>query len=121
MWIVTQKGFYSIVAYDPERDPVDGPKPPPGRNLLVRTRARSDLEALRRWIPALAVREDPMADYQYRAVVSRVDWDRVLTSEAGMVDYTSDFKGRVGQVLGSDREDLYTRVWGLLGRIRETE
>jgi hypothetical protein len=118
MWIVTQKGFYSVVAYDHDLDPMDGEKPSRGTHLLVRARARADLEALRQWIPELTVREDSTADYRLRTVVSRVDWNRGLVSESGMVDYTSDFKGRVGQVLGMDREALYTQVWAILRGIR---
>src|SRR5918996_4129473 len=118
MWLATQNGFYSVVAYDPNKDPVVGPKPSAGTHLLVRARARGDLEALRQSISDLAVREDPMADYRYRAVVSRADWDRAMVAEAAMVDYTSDFKGRVGELQGVDRETLYTQIWATLRRIR---
>jgi len=120
MWITTQKGFYSVVAFDPERDPAAGPKLPAGTHFLVRARARADLEALQRWIPDLIVREDSTADYRFRTVVSRVDWDRVLTSEAGLIDY-ANFKDRVGKTMGDDREELYTRVWAILRAIREDE
>ena len=118
MWVLTQHGAYFLVAYDPDQDPVEGDRPAAGTHLLVRARARGDLEALRQWIPDLAVREDPIADYRYRTVVSRADWDGAMAAEAAMVDYTSDFKGRVGQVLGLDREALYTQVWAILRGIR---
>ena len=121
MWILTQHGAYSVVAYDPERDLADGPNHPTGTHLLVRGRADRDIEALRRWIPDLEVNEDRTADYRYRSVLSRTDWVRAMASEAAVIDYTTDFKGRVGEVLGSDREGLYTQVWGILRGIREDE
>jgi hypothetical protein len=119
MWVLTQHGAYSVVAYDPDRDLADGPKPPAGTHLLVRARARGDLEALRQWIPDLLVHEDRKADYPYRAVVSRAEWDGAMAAEAAIVDYTTDFKGRVGEVLGLDREALYTQVWAILRGIRD--
>jgi hypothetical protein len=35
------------------------------------------------------------------------------------VDYSTDFKGRVGEVLGLDREALCTQVWAILREIRD--
>jgi hypothetical protein len=118
MWIFTQNGTYSVVAYDPDQDPVEGERPAAGEHLLVRARARRDLLALRQWIPELLVHENRKADYPYRAVVSRAEWDGAMVAEAAMVDYTTNFKGRVGQVLGLDREALYTQVWAILRGIR---
>jgi hypothetical protein len=114
MWLATQNGFYSVVAYDARRDPSPGPKWPGRKCLLVRARARADLDALRRWIPDIHIREDAAADYRYRAVVSRSDWDRTLAKEASQIDYETSFKARVGQVLGFERESLYTQVWDIL-------
>jgi hypothetical protein len=115
---MTQHGAYSLVAYDPNKDPVEDESPPAGTHLLVRARARGDLEALRQWIPDLAVREDRSADYPYRALVSRVDWDAAMAGETALVDYTTDFKGQVGEVMGMEREALYTQVWAILRRIQ---
>jgi hypothetical protein len=118
MWLATQNGFYSVVAYDARRDPSPGPKRPGRNSLLVRARARADIEALRRWIRDLDVREDLRADYRYRAVVSRAEWDRAMLAEAARVDYATDFKGRVGEVMGLDREALYTEIWAILRRLQ---
>jgi hypothetical protein len=121
MWLITQNGAYSVVAYDPDRDPVKGERPPAGTHLLVRARASGDLEAIRYWVPDLAVGEDRTADYPYRAVISRADWDRAMAAEAAMVDYPTDLKGRVGEVMGVEREALYTQVWGILRGIRDEQ
>jgi hypothetical protein len=51
VWVFTQGGFYSVVAYDPSRD--HGGKTRGENLLLVRARVRNDLEQLRRWIPNL--------------------------------------------------------------------
>jgi hypothetical protein len=118
MWLITQHGAYSVVAYDPHRDPVAAERRSAGTNLLVRARARRDLEALRRWLPDLEVREDPAADYRFRTVVSPPEWDRVLISEARLIDYPN-FKSRVAETLGSEREALYTRVWTILRSLQE--
>src|SRR5436190_2792927 len=63
MWLFTTQGFYSVVAHrrDPDR-------------LLVRARAREDLDALRDQIPELRIFSDPHADYRWRAVVTRAEW-----------------------------------------------
>src|SRR4051794_4472799 len=62
MWLVATQGFYSVVAHRRHPD-----------RVIVRARAREDLEALRDQIPGLRVFSDPHADYRWRAVVTRAE------------------------------------------------
>lgn len=102
MWLLTVQGFYSVVAH---RDDPD--------KLLVRARARDDIEALREQIPALEPFEDPDADYRHRAVVSRAEWVAALAQLVAGVDY-DNFKDAVAARQGAARSGLYGRVWSIL-------
>lgn len=102
MWLLTVQGFYSVVAH---RDDPD--------MLLVRARARDDIEALREQIPALEPFEDPGADYRHRAVVSRAEWVAALAQLVAAVDY-DNFKDAVAARQGGARSGLYGRVWSTL-------
>lgn len=106
MWLVTTQGFYSVVAHRTRPD-----------HVLVRARAREDLEALRRQIPSLESYEDERADYHWRAEVHRDDWRRALIQLADLVDY-DNFKGAVAKRQGMKREAVYHRVWSELLRIQ---
>ena len=110
MWLFTTQGFYSVVAHRNEPSKV-----------LVRARARADLEALKRQIPDLRVFEDPDADYRYRAVVAREAWVAAVAILAADIDYPN-FKSAVAERQGVERERLYSRVWAeLLGLQRDEE
>ncbi len=106
MWVITTTGFYSVVEHrrDPER-------------LIIRARAREDIEALRQWIPAIEPRSDPAADYRWRAVVARAEWVVAVAQIAGEVDYPN-FKTAVAQRQGAARACHYTEVWQTLRRIQ---
>ncbi len=110
MWLITTSGFYSVVEHrrDPER-------------LVVRARAREDIEALRRWIPDVEPRSDTTADYLWRAVVTRAEWVVALAQMASEIDYPN-FKAAVAQRQGAERACYYTEIWQVLRRIqRERE
>ena len=106
MWLMTTSGFYSVVEHrrDPER-------------LVVRARAKEDIEALRRWIPGVEPRSDAAADYLWRAVVTRAEWVVALAQMASEVDYPN-FKAAVAQRQGAERACYYTEVWQVLRRIQ---
>jgi hypothetical protein len=115
VWVFTQNGFYSVVAYDPARDHGGGP---PGEDLLlVRARVREDLELLRRWIPSLEIREHGRADYRFRTVMSREQWKQILGAEVDYLDYTN-FKNRVAEKQGHERHEAYMRVWSAMRRLQ---
>jgi hypothetical protein len=102
MWLFTTQGFYSVVAH--RRDP---------DKLIVRARAREDLEALRRQIPELRVFSDRGADYRWRTVVTRAEWVAAVAQLAEELDY-DNFKRGVASRQGHERERVYHRVWTAL-------
>jgi hypothetical protein len=106
MWLFTTQGFYSVVAH--RRDP---------EKLIVRARAREDLEALRGRIPELRVFSDRAADYRWRAVVTRAEWVAAVAELATELDY-DNFKRAVGDRQGRERERLYHRVWAALRELQ---
>jgi hypothetical protein len=106
MWLFTTQGFYSVVAH--RRD---------AEKLIVRARAREDLEALREQIPELRVFADPNADYRWRAIVTRAEWVAAVAQLASDVDY-DNFKSAVGARQGRRRERLYHRVWAALQELQ---
>ena len=102
MWVLTPRGFYSVVA-DRDDDAF----------LLVRARVRADLDHLRDLLPDLRPWHDPDADYAWRARVERREWAFALGMMAGEIDYPN-FKNAVAERQGSARARLYGRVWGVL-------
>jgi len=106
MWLFTSEGFYSVVAHrrDPDR-------------LLVRARAREDLEALKEQIPNLRISSDRTADYRWRAVVTRGEWIAAIAQLATEIDY-ENFKNSVADRQGPERERLYARVWAEMRKLQ---
>lgn len=106
MWIFTSFGFFSIVA--DRNDP---------RYLIVRARARADLEAFGGRLGirpnALAIRTTPEADYPFRLRAWRRTVGTVLESIALDVDYPN-FKAEVARAQGDDRAHMYHEVWSVL-------
>ena len=107
MWLLTTRGFYSVV--EDHHDP--------GR-LLVRARVREDVEALADLIPGLEVEETPDRDYRFRASVTREDWASAAAQLARAIDYPN-FKNAVADRQGFERAHMYSGVWGLLLGLQE--
>ena len=104
MWLLTTQGFYSVVE---DREDAN--------RVLVRARAREDLEALKRQIPDLQIQEtlDADHDYGWRDCVTRDQWVEATAELAGETDYPN-FKSAVDARQGAERERLYSRVWAQL-------
>lgn len=107
MWLFTTQGFYSVVA---DRDDPD--------RVLVRARAREDIEALREQIPDLDPVADAGADYRWRAFVSRESWARAASELASEIDY-DNFKNAVRDRQGSDRERRYHEIWHVMKKLQD--
>lgn len=107
MWLITTRGFYSIVADHYE----DG-------NVLVRARVREDLEALGDLIRGLEVVETPERDYRFRVSVPREVWEGVAAVLAEEIDYPN-FKSAVAERQGSARAHVYSDVWVTLLALQE--
>jgi hypothetical protein len=107
MWLVTSIGFFSVVAHDHDR-----------RTVLVRARAREDLEALRRrYLPDLEIVENEGSDYRYRALLERSEWEHAAERLAADIDYPN-FKDAVHDRQGPDRARLYMRIWSTLRELQ---
>lgn len=108
MWIMTQDGFFSVVARHGKDE-----------RLTVRARSRADLDRLHKRYPTLVPALDSNAeyaanrDYPWRVVMSRNAFARVMSAEVIDLDY-SNFKNAVAKRLGNDREDTYHTVWDVL-------
>ena len=107
MWLITTRGFYSVVADHYE----DG-------NVLVRARVREDLESLADLIPELEVEDTPERDYRFRASVPREVWETAAAALAEEIDYPN-FKNAVADRQGSDRAHVYSDVWFTLLGLQE--
>jgi hypothetical protein len=118
MWLMTPRGFYSVVEH----------REHPGL-VIVRARAREDLERLdelwrdvgRResnW-PLLTIQETPEADYPYRTNMAKTEWATLASELASEIDY-DNFKDAVKEV-DSDRALLYMGLWWRLRQIELPE
>ncbi len=106
MWLVTDRGFYSVV------DKGDRPG-----YLCVRGRVREDIEALFELdslaVYAAEVIETDNSDYRYRVYVRREDWVAAAADLAGQISY-DNFKNEVAGRQGSERAHTYMAVWQAL-------
>jgi hypothetical protein len=110
MWLVTDRGFYSVV----DKGDREG-------FFCIRARVRQDLENLFE-LDSLAnyvdeVIETDNSDYRFRVYVRREDWIAAVADLAGRIDY-SNFKSEVARVQGKDRADTYMDVWSALNRLQ---
>ncbi len=110
MWLVTDRGFYSVV----DKGDREG-------CLCVRGRVRADIEALFE-LDSLAgyageIIETDTSDYRYRVYVKREDWVTAAADLAGRIDY-DNFKLTANSKQGHDRAFTYTNVWRALLDLR---
>ena len=102
MWIFTRDGYFSGVQKDCGADEV-----------LVRSRQRCDLVRLGEKLGLkLRIRETPLSDYRYRAVLKKADWGRYLSDSALNLDY-DNFKNTVPKQ-DHRRHNAYMRCWEAL-------
>ena len=107
MWMFTTIGFYSVVAHAEEP-----------RTVIVRARARADLENLRReHLPDLEIIENGGTDYAFRAYVSRDEWEHAARQMAEAIDYPN-FKDAVVARQGFERAGFYVEVWETMQRLQ---
>jgi hypothetical protein len=116
MWIMTQHGFYSVVAADKVHYPESR------GDLVVRARSRVDLEFVLQYLRSIEpeydipIIETPNRDYECRIVLTRGEWNAFMLYESEEIDY-HNFKSRVMQTQGIDRESVYMSVWSALQQI----
>lgn len=122
MWVFTKRGFYSAVAYDPKQDKEKGsPFKRLAKNkfthVLVRARVENDLEGLRVVVPNVKVVDDGLADYRYRAVITRRQWKKFLNISTDEIDYYSHFKEVMRDndpYQGTERHKAVMSVWSAM-------
>jgi hypothetical protein len=102
MWLLTDRGFYSVVEHRED-----------SALLMVRARVRGDLENLRPLLPGVEILETPEGDYPVRIVVPRADWERAVRALTEGINY-DDFKSTVAGLQGLGRHDIYEQVWDVL-------
>lgn len=121
MWIFTKRSFLSVVAYDPKKDME---KNSPFKNIaksnkthvLVRARVLEDIEDLKLVVPNVKIVDDIIADYKYRAVITRKQWDRYVLKANSEIDYDSHFKEvvRANSTQPQKRYSAMMSVWSAM-------
>ena len=111
MWLLTEIGFFSIV-----EKPYDRPR----GTLTVRSRAKEDLYELgKKYLPTLnEIAEDERADYRFRATAKRQDVVAAVADITRNIKYPN-FKDHIYNNQGSQREEIYSRVWTALKQIQD--
>ncbi len=111
MWVTTNFGFFSVV---------QKPSDQAANTLTVRARVRADLEALAKgFLPALGeISEDTGTDYRFRATAPREAVAVALLNAVLAIDY-NNFKASVGAKQGSQREEIYHKVWTVLAQLAD--
>ncbi len=111
MWLITNFGFFSIVAKPGQAE---------RGKLTVRARAYGDLTRLRdRFLPTLGpIATGAGTDYRYRAVAPATDVGRAAERAVAAVDY-GNFKGAVAARQGHARAAVYAKVWTALNAITD--
>jgi hypothetical protein len=107
MWLATRHGFYSIVEKE--------------GGLQIRARLRSDLANLLRLARLRKkIIETPLADYRFRAIVTRAELAAIFSVLSANIDYRN-FKDEIARRPDqSARLGLYHQVWATLARLQES-
>ena len=110
MWVVTNKGFMSIVAKDAAGRPSGlGPE----AIVSVRFRRKRDASAL---FPGYAVTTTPKGDYGFRVFATRAEVARVTMHEALGIDY-ANFKSSIPDD-DKSLHDACMDAWTVFGRLQ---
>ena len=106
MWLVTDRGFYSVV----DKGDREG-------YVCVRARVSGDidnlfeLDSMKQYAGGVIETHD--SDYRYRVYVRRDDWIRAAADLAAQIDY-SNFKSQVYRTQGRERAHTYMKAWSAL-------
>ena len=123
MWIFTKHGFFSVVCArqgnGKHGQPVDLAR------IMVRARARSHLEALKKQFSELLgeceIQESAETDYAYRLFVPKSAWTQVLVGLAEETDY-DNFKSEVARhqgKAGAAYEHSLHEVWSVMHKLQK--
>lgn len=126
MWLMTNRGFYSIV---------EKPWDKADQTLTVRARTREDIEAFIVMIPGVLrapelarkekaaegsdiIEEDPQADYRWRIRLHRSAVKAVMLAHLEAIDY-DNFKSSVAEKGLAEHATAYHGVWSVMNRLQE--
>lgn len=98
MWLITTRGFYSVVEKPEDGDGV----------VTVRARVEQDIRNLADLIDAEAT-ESRHSDYQWRVRCPKAQWAEAVRQMALEIDY-DNFKNRIYEE-DPAREQILARVW----------
>lgn len=109
MWVASVYGWFSVTESSVE----------PGK-IQVRARERADLEALRAASGiASPIIETPKADYRFRALVSRSEWDATIAPTLAASVRYPNFKRAIGDTPAQQHKlDAYHAVWATMHRLQ---
>lgn len=119
MWLATNRGFYSVVAYDARK----GGEELSGPHVLVRTRMREHLEVLKATVEdddvsptpiKVEIATDPTADYMFRTIIPLEWWQGFVLAETERIDY-GNFKNSVKD---DTLHSAYMSIWGIMHRLQ---
>lgn len=118
VWIFTKYGFYSAVCAR-QGDGGHG-KPVDRDRVMVRTRVRKHLDALKERFPDLLgsceIKEFAGTDYAFRLFVDKSAWSHLLVGLNEDMDY-DNFKSEVAKFQGRDGaayEHALHKVWSVM-------
>ena len=106
MWLMTTRGFFSIVAHNARPD-----------TFLVRSRHRADLENVAAFLgDGGEIVEGVGSDYPFRRFVSGAQKDALLAALGSEIDYPN-FKSEIARHPGQrGKVGAYHDVWAVLRR-----
>jgi hypothetical protein len=88
MWLITPIGFFSIVCKPGDQK---------AGTLTIRTRVRSDLQSLKKYLPNMGeIAEGADTDYRFRATAKRNEVAKALGKMVEQLDY-QNFKHEVAK------------------------
>ena len=108
MWLMTPRGFYSVVAKSDDGEEF----------LTVRARSERDIRELADLLPGEPTR-DAGTDYRWRLRCTRGQWADAVSAMAQEIDY-ANFKSRIGTT-DPQRAKLLADVWDTLYAIQDAE
>jgi hypothetical protein len=115
MWVATVLGFFSAV-----KDNESGTREV---RVLVRARCRADVFNLFDRFKDKITRPtaDESRDYRWRVSMKRKDWQKILATLGGEVDY-SNFKNAVHEHTDQDnKSSAYLSIWAAMLRLQHLE
>lgn len=135
MWMFEAEGFYSIVAYNPNKDQFKdsahkeialASEDPEGGWLLIRARMIEDLEVMEKAVGhSIYIQTDRYADYSFRALMSRDQFKAWLALAVDGITYGAHFKeasrdrtAKTSQANANKKYSAMMSVWSTMAALQ---